>query len=101
MAERLNPKKMLNKYSKENVLLGFYVIYILISGLCYQLFPGDAKNPNIGVLLLYLFIPISLVYFMVHLIRQLFGKTNYIRCIIIHGVVWGSILIMLTLFVKK
>lgn len=92
---------MLNKYSKENVTIGFYVCYILLAGIAYELFPGDAKNPNMGVLLLYLFIPISIIYFMVHLIRQLFGNINHIKCILIHGLVWASILIVLTLFGKK
>lgn len=92
---------MLSKFSKENVTIGFYVIYIFIAGICYELFPGDAKNPNVGVLLLYVFIPISLVYFMVHLMRQLFGRKDAIKCILIHGVVWGSILIVLTMFGNK
>lgn len=92
---------MLRKFSKENVLLGFYVIYIVIAGICFELFPGDANNPNLGILLLYLFIPISLVYFMVHLVRQLFGGKDHTKCLIIHGVVWGSILVVLTMFGKK
>ncbi|MBC7525404.1 MAG: hypothetical protein H7239_13325 [Flavobacterium sp.] len=90
----------LNKFSKENVTIGFYVIYILIAGICYELFPGDTKTPNVGVLLLYLFIPVSIIYFLVHLIRQLFGGINHITCLVIHGVVWGSILIVLTTFGK-
>jgi hypothetical protein len=88
---------MLSKFSKENVTIGFYVIYIFIAGICFELFPGDAKSPNMGILLLYLFIPISLVYFMIHLVRQLFGNVNHIKCLTIHGVVWGSILVVLTL----
>ena len=91
---------MLSKYSKENITIGFYVCYILIAGLCYELFPGDSKNPNIGVLLLYLFIPISIVYFLVHLIRQLFGNINHTKCLLIHGTVWASILAVLTLVGK-
>lgn len=91
---------MLKKYSKENVTIGFYVIYILIAGICFELFPGNAQTPNVGVLLLYLFIPISLVYFMYHLVKQLFGNQNHIKCIVIHGVVWGSILVVLTAFGK-
>ena len=86
----------LNKFSKESVTLAFYIIYILIAGICFELFPGDSKSPNIGIVLLYVFIPISLVYFMVHLIRQLYGGKNYIKCIIIHGVVWLSIFVILS-----
>lgn len=89
---------MLNKFSKENVLLGFYVIYILIAGLMFELFPGNQKQPNGGVLMLYVFIPISIIYFMVHLIRQLFGRVDHIKCMLIHGGVWASILIILTIF---
>lgn len=88
----------LNKFSKENVTIGFYVIYILFAGIAYELFPGDAKTPNMGVLLLYLFIPVSIIYFLVHLIRQLFGGINHTICLVIHGVVWGSILVALTFF---
>ncbi|MBP6072504.1 MAG: hypothetical protein KA481_02350 [Flavobacterium sp.] len=89
---------MLTKFSKENILLGFYVIYILIAGLMFELFPGNEKQPNGGVLMLYLFIPISIVYFMFHLIRQLFGKIDHTKCMLIHGAVWASILIILTVF---
>ena len=92
---------MFKNFSKENVTIGFYVIYILIAGICFELFPGDEKIPNFGVLLLYAFIPISLVFFMYHLVRHLFGGINHIKCIVIHGVVWGSILVVLTLFTKK
>ena len=92
---------MFKKFSKENITIGFYVIYILVAGLAYEFFPGNENNPNMGVLLLYLFIPISIVYFMFHLIRQLFGNINHTYCLIIHGVVWTSILIVLTLFGKK
>lgn len=91
---------MLKKFSKENVTLGFYVIYILIAGLAYEFFPGDDKLPNFGVLLLYLFIPISIVYFMFHLIRQLFANINHTKCLLIHGIVWASILVILTAFKK-
>lgn len=92
---------MLSKFSKENVLLAFYVIYIVVAGILFELFPGNSKQPNAGVLMLYLFIPISIIYFMVHLIRQLFGKKDHVKCILIHGVVWASILVVLTVFVKK
>jgi hypothetical protein len=90
----------LNKFSKENITIAFYTLYILLAGICYELFPGDAKTPNVGVLLFYFFIPISLVYFMVHLVRQLYSGKNYIKCIVIHGVVWLSIFLILTNSVK-
>ena len=91
---------MLKKFSKENITLGFYVIYIFIAGICYELLPGDAKTPNVGVLLLWLFIPISIVYFTYHLIRHLFLNINHLICLIIHGVVWISIYVVLTVFKK-
>jgi len=89
---------MHNKFSKENIALGFYILYFLAAGICYELFPGDAENPNMGIALMYLFIPISLVYFMNHLIRQLFGKKNYAKCLLIHGVAWVALFILLFLF---
>ena len=75
----------LNKFSKENLTIAFYTIYILIAGICYELFPGDAKTPNFGVLLFYLFVPISLIYFMVHLVRQLYSGKSHVKCLIIDG----------------
>lgn len=90
----------LNKFSKENITIAFYTIFILIAGACYELFPGDAKTPNIGVLLLYLFIPISLIYFMVHLVKQIYGDQSYVKCLLIHGVVWLSVAVILSTFAK-
>ncbi|MEC4004067.1 hypothetical protein OX283_005325 [Flavobacterium sp. SUN052] len=90
----------LNKFSKENITIAFYTIFILIAGACYELFPGDAKTPNIGVLLLYLFVPISLVYFMAHLVKQIYGDQSYVKCLLIHGVVWLSVAVILSTFVK-
>ena len=89
-----------NKFSKENITIAFYTIYILLAGICYELFPGDAKAPNMGVLLFYVLIPISLIYFMTHLIKQLYGNQSYVKCIFIHGIVWLSILIILSTFAK-
>jgi uncharacterized membrane protein len=90
----------LNKFSKENSTIAFYTIYILLAGICYELFPGNAKSPNMGVLLFYVLIPVSLVYFTTHLIKQLFGTKSYAKCLLIHGVVWASIIAILTSFAK-
>jgi hypothetical protein len=90
----------LTKFSKENIAIAFYTIYILISGICYELFPSHGNTPNGGVLLLYVFIPISLIYFMVHLVRQLYGNQSYAKCLLIHGVVWLSIALILSAFAK-
>jgi hypothetical protein len=90
----------LNKFSKENITIAFYTIFILIAGVCYELFPGDAKKPNIGVLLLYIFIPVSIIYFMVHLVKQIYGNQSYVKCLLIHGVVWLSVAVILSTFGK-
>jgi tryptophan-rich sensory protein len=88
------------KLSKENILIAFYTIYILIAGIAYELFPTHGNTPNGGVLMLYLFIPISIIYFMVHLVKQLYGNQSYAKCLLIHGVVWLSIAVILSAFAK-
>jgi tryptophan-rich sensory protein len=90
----------LPELSKENILISFYTIYILIAGIGYELFPSHGNTPNGGVLMLYLFIPISIIYFMVHLIKQLYGNQSYAKCLLIHGVVWLSIAVILSAFAK-
>jgi hypothetical protein len=90
----------LNKFSKENIATAFYIIYILIAGLCFELYPGDAKTPNMGVLLLYVLIPVSLIYFMAHLVKQIYGNQSYVKCLLIHGVAWLSIAVILSTFGK-
>jgi tryptophan-rich sensory protein len=90
----------LNKFSKENITIGFYIIYILIAGACYKLFPTHGNTPNGGVLLLYLFIPVSIIYFMAHLIKQLYGHQSYAKCLMIHGAVWLSVAVILSAFAK-
>lgn len=90
----------LPELSKENIAIAFYTIYILIAGIGYELFPSHGNTPNGGVLMLYLFIPISIIYFMVHLIKQLYGNQSYAKCLLIHGVVWLSIAVILSAFAK-
>ena len=90
----------LPELSKENILISFYTIYILIAGIGYELFPSHGNTPNGGVLMLYLFIPISIIYFMVHLVKQLYGNQSYAKCLLIHGVVWLSIAVILSAFAK-
>jgi tryptophan-rich sensory protein len=90
----------LPELSKENILISFYTIYILIAGIGYELFPSQGNTPNGGVLMLYLFIPISIIYFMAHLIKQLYGNQSYAKCLLIHGVVWLSIAVILSAFAK-
>lgn len=89
-----------NKFTKENIAIAFYTIYILIAGVCYELFPTHGNTPNGGVLLLYLFVPISIIYFMVHLVKQLYGNKSYAKCLLIHGVVWLSVAVILSTFSK-
>ncbi|MES2746744.1 MAG: hypothetical protein V4648_00100, partial [Bacteroidota bacterium] len=85
----------LNKFTKENVTIGFYIIYILIAAACYELFPGDAKTPNMGVLLFFLLIPIGLIYAFVHAVRHINSTVSYMKCFLIHITVWISIIAFL------
>lgn len=91
---------MLNKYPKETVAIGFYTIYILLAGLCYELFPGDANTPNMGVLLFFLLIPIALIYALVQAFRHINNKGNYIRCFFIHIIAWITLIAFLSNFKK-
>jgi hypothetical protein len=86
----------LNNYSKETVTIAFYIIYILTAGLCYEVFPGDDKVPNMGVLLFFLLIPIGLIYALVHAVRHLNSNVSYVKCFLIHVTVWISIIAFLT-----
>ena len=86
---------MLNKFSKETVTIAFYTIYILVAGICYQLFPGDAETPNMGVLLFFLLIPIGIIYALVHAVKHLNSNVSYIKCFLIHITVWISIILIL------
>lgn len=90
----------LNKFPKENVTIGFYVLYILLAGICFELFPGDAKTPNMGVLLFFLLIPISFIYAAIHVIRHFNSDKSYFKCLIIHVVAWLSIITFLTNYNK-
>ncbi len=90
----------LNKFSKENVTIGFYIIYILLAAACYELFPGDAKVPNMGVLLFFLLIPIGLVYALVHAVKHLNSNVSYTKCFLIHITVWLTIIAFVTNFKK-
>lgn len=87
---------MLNKFSKENVTIGFYIIYILLAALCYEIFPGDAEVPNIGVLLFFLLIPIGLIYALVHAVKHINSTVSYTKCFLIHVTVWITIIAFLT-----
>lgn len=84
-----------NKYSKETITIAFYIVYILVAGLCYELFPGDAKTPNMGVLLFFLLIPIGIVYALVQVVKHLNSNVSYLKCFLIHVTVWVSIIVFL------
>jgi len=58
----------INKFSKENITIAFYTIYILIAGVCYELLPTHGNTPNGGILLLYLFayILINIIFSILH-----------------------------------
>jgi hypothetical protein len=70
----------LNKFSKENVTIAFYVIYAALSYGAYLLFPGDAKTPNFGKLLMFLLIPISFIYAAAHVIKHFNSDKSYFNC---------------------
>jgi len=89
-----------NKFSKESVTIGFYIIYLLVAGLCFQLFPGDAKKPNIGVLLMFLLIPVSFIYAAAHILRHFNSGKSYFKCLVIHVIAWLSIIGFLTNYTK-
>ena len=86
----------LNKFSKENLTIAFYALYIALSYVFYLLFPGDAKTPNSGTLLMFLLIPISLTYAIVQVYRHLNSDKSYFKCLLIHTVAWFSIVLFLT-----
>ena len=90
----------LKNFSKETVTISFYIIYILFAGLCYELFPGDAKTPNMGVLLFFLLIPIALIYAVVHAVRHVNSNVSYLKCFLIHITVWISIILLLSNYKK-
>ncbi len=84
------------KKSKENITIAFYVIYTLITYLLYVGFPGDAKTPNMGVVALFLMIPISFIYAAVQVVRHFNTDKSYYKCLLIHTVAWFSIITFLT-----
>lgn len=86
---------MLSKLTKENVTLGYYIISFLVTGLLYEIFPSNANRPNLGIATLALVISFGLIYFCVHLILQILRKGNYIKCILIHSIVYITFFIML------
>ena len=86
----------LNKFPKENLTIAFYVIYIALSYALFLLFPGDAKTPNSGKLMMFLLIPISLTYAIIQVYRHLNSEKSYFKCLLIHTVAWFSIVLFLT-----
>lgn len=85
-----------NFFSKENTTIAFYIIYVAISYAAYVLFPGDEKVPNFGTVLMFLLIPISFVYAVVHVIKHFNTNKSYLKCLLIHTVAWFSIITFLT-----
>jgi hypothetical protein len=86
----------LNKFSKETLTIVFYVAYIAISYLFYLLFPGDAKTPNFGTLMMFLLVPIAFTYACVQIYRHFNSDKSYFKCLLIHTVAWFSIVSFLT-----
>ncbi len=90
----------LNHYKKETITLFFYCFYLLITYLLYINFPGDTITPNYGVLALFLLIPISLIYASYQVIKHFKTNVSYIYCLLIHTLVWLSIITYLTKITK-
>ncbi|WP_298118508.1 hypothetical protein [Flavobacterium sp.] len=86
----------LNKFSKETLTIVFYVVYIAISYLFYLLFPGDAKTPNFGKLMMFLLVPIAFAYACVQIYKHFNSDKSYFKCLLIHTVAWFSIVTFLT-----
>jgi len=86
----------LNKFSKENLTIAFYVIYVAVSYGAFLLFPGDAKTPNFGKLLMFLLIPVSFVFASIQVYKHFNSDKSYFRCMLIHTVAWFSIITYLT-----
>ncbi len=85
-----------NKFSKENLTIVFYVVYIAISYVFYLLFPGDAKTPNLGKLLMFLLIPVSFVFASIQVYKHFNSEKSFFKCMLIHTVAWFSIVTFLT-----
>ena len=86
----------LNNYSKETLTLAFYAIYIAFTYLLYVTFPGDAKTPNMGVVAMFLLIPISLAYASFQVYKHFNSNQSYFKCLLIHTLAWFSIITYLT-----
>ena len=86
------------KYTKENITLGYYITSFLIIGILYELYPSTEDRPNLGIATLVPVILFGLIYFCSHLILQILKKGNYIKCILIHSIVYLTFFIMLFIF---
>jgi hypothetical protein len=90
----------LNTFTKETITISFYVVYIAIAYLLYTLFPGNKTEPNMGIVAMFLLIPISLSYAFVQAYRHFNSDKSYLKCLLIHTIAWFSIITFLTNSVK-
>lgn len=90
----------LNTFTKETITVIFYVVYIAIAYLLYTIFPGDDITPNIGIVSMFLLIPISLIYALIQAYKHFNSDKSYLKCLLIHAVAWFSIITFLTSSVK-
>lgn len=90
----------LNHYSKETLTLSFYIVYIAIAALLYNLFPGDAEKPNFGIVFMFIMVPVSLAFASYQAYKHFNSDKSYFKCLLIHTLAWFSIIAYLTQIAK-
>ena len=90
----------LNTFTKETITIVFYALYIAIAYLLYTIFPGNETVPNMGIVSMFLLIPISLSYAFIQAYKHFNSDKSYLKCLLIHAVAWFSIITFLTSSVK-
>lgn len=80
---------------KKSSILLFYTLWISILFFTNELFP------EVGLLLFLLLIPISIIYFIVHLMRFFNGNPAYFKCLGVHFICWIAILLLVKSDVLK
>ncbi len=90
----------LNSFSKETLTLSFYILYISVAALLYYLFPGNAEQPNLGIVFMFIMVPVSLAYASYQAYKHFNSSKSYFKCLLIHTLAWFSIIAYLTQIAK-
>ena len=90
----------LNQYTKETLTLSFYIVYIAIAALLYSLFPGDTEKPNLGIVFMFIMVPVSLAFASYQAYKHFNSDKSYFKCLLIHSLAWFSIIAYLTQIAK-